>query len=124
MKRYFSVFAACLMLAGCNNSTTVPTNDRDNTAVNERDANGGSVTPIDQSNDAKDIDQVAAIRREVMDIDDLSINGQNVKIITGGGRVVLRGPVDSQAEKDAIANAAKKHAGGSTITNELEVESN
>lgn len=123
MKRYFGIFAACLLFTGCNNSTTAPMNDRDNTAVNERDADGGTVTPIDQSNDSKDVDQVAAIRSEVMDIDDLSTNGQNVKIVTGGGRIVLRGPVDSQAEKDAIANAAKKHAGTSIIVNELEVES-
>jgi osmotically-inducible protein OsmY len=77
---------------------------------------------MDQSNASKDIDQVAQVRRAVLDIDSLSSNGKNVKIITGNGQVILRGPVDSQSEKDAIEQAARSVAGTATIINELEVE--
>lgn len=90
--------------------------------MNERDADDRTVTPMDQSNDSADIDQVAAIRKAVLDIEDLSVNGRNVKIITDGGKVVLRGPVESAAERDAIAQVAEKLAGAGNVTNELEVE--
>jgi len=104
---------------GCDNNAMT---DRDNTAVNERDANGAHVTPMDQSNDQADIDQVAAIRKEVLKIDGLSINGRNTKIVTGNGQIVLRGPVASEAERTAIAQATAKVAPGVKIVNELEVD--
>ncbi len=121
MKCFLGLLVGCLLLTGCDSSNDQRT-DRDNTAVNARDANDATVTPIDQSNESKDIDEVAAIRKAVLDIDDLSTNGKNVKIITGEGRVVLRGPVDSQSEKEAIEQVAKRIAGNATVVNELEVE--
>ncbi len=122
MKRFISMLALGLMCSlGCDDSAMT---DRDNTAVNERDADDAHVTPMDQSNDQDDIDQVAAIRKQVLEINDLSINGRNVKIVTGNGQVVLRGPVASQAERTAIEQAAAKVAPGVKIVNELEVEAN
>lgn len=108
-----------LLLNGCDvpNGTT----DRDNTAVNERDAGGHTVTPFDQSNSEQAIDQVAEIRSQVLEIDDLSVNGRNVKIVTNGEQVVLRGPVASAAERDAIVAVAKRIAGDGKVTDELEV---
>ncbi|HRX81675.1 MAG TPA: BON domain-containing protein [Pirellulaceae bacterium] len=120
MKRLISMLALGLMCSvGCDNNAMT---DRDNTAVNERDANGAHVTPMDQSNDQADIDQVAAIRKEVLKIDGLSINGRNTKIVTGNGQIVLRGPVASEAERTAIAQATAKVAPGVKIVNELEVD--
>jgi hyperosmotically inducible protein len=52
----------------------------------------------------------------------MSINAQNCKIITQKGAVTLRGPVASQAEKDAIAAKAKAVPGVTSVTNELEVK--
>lgn len=124
MKRYVGVVLACVLVTGCENQSAVQPTERDNTAVNRRDANDSTLTPMDQSNASADIDQVAAIRKAVMDIDDLSVNGQNVKIITGNGSVVLRGPVASQAEREAIEKAAAKFAGSNKIVNELEIEPN
>lgn len=122
MKRYISMLALGLMCSvGCDNSAMT---DRDNTAVNERDADGALVTPMDQSNDQADIDQVAAIRKEVLKIDDLSINGRNVKIVTGNGQIVLRGPVASDGERTAIEQAAARIAPNAKIVNELEVDAN
>jgi osmotically-inducible protein OsmY len=108
---------------GCDQRNDTVGTDRDNTAVNERDADGANVTPIDQSNEQADIDLVADIRARVLEIDDLSVNGRNVKIITNAGKVLLRGPVASAAERDAIAKVAADLAGGqNNVNNELEVQ--
>jgi len=95
--------------------------DADNTAKNTRDRNGESLTPIDQSNDPADIKLTADIRQMLVKDDSLSNNAKNCKVITtAGGKVTLRGPVDSQAEKDAVA-AHATHAGATEVTNQLEV---
>ena len=55
----------------------------------------------------------------------MSMNAQNCKIITDkSGIVTLRGPVASQAEKDAIEAKAKTIAGVTSVVNELEVKQN
>jgi hyperosmotically inducible protein len=94
----------------------------DNTAVNERDAEGTTKTPFDQSNEETDIDQVAKIRSEVLEIEDLSVIGRNVKIITEAGRVTLRGPVASEAERTAIVNVATGIAGAGNVDDQLEID--
>ncbi len=125
MKMKFVIVGVCVLLCGCSSESSSPTTvgvDRDNTAVNERDAGEASITPMDQSNAPEDIDQVATIRSEVLEIDGLSINGRNVKIITDRGKVVLRGPVASETERDSIAEIAKRIAGEGNVNNLLEVE--
>lgn len=123
MKMFFVVAGLLLLTCGCDayNQGAV---DRDNTAVNERDADGDTKTPFDQSNDQRDIDLVADIRSQVLEIEDLSVNGRNVKIITDQGKVVLRGPVASAAERERINSVATKLAGAGNVTDQLEVESN
>lgn len=93
----------------------------DNTAVNERDRNTSNPTPVNQSESAEDIRITAEIRKAVLGIDRLSVNGQNCKIITRGGVVTLRGPVATQEEKDLIATKAQATAGVTSVVNELEV---
>ena len=46
----------------------------------------------------------------------------NVKIITADGKVTLRGPVKTAAEKAKIAELATKEAGKATIDNQLKVK--
>ncbi|HUG66831.1 MAG TPA: BON domain-containing protein [Pirellulaceae bacterium] len=120
--RILFLFAGLFLLAcGCE-TNTADTSTRDNTAINERDAEGYTPTPFDQSNEQSDIDLVAEIRSRVLDVDDLSTNGRNVKIITNQGKAVLRGPVGSEAERDAIANIAKDVVGAENVDNQLEIE--
>jgi hypothetical protein len=95
--------------------------DPDNTGVNERDASGDTVTPEDQPNRSEDVELLATLRSRVMEIENLSINGQNVKIISQGDKVVLRGPVQTEAERDAIVAVAKDVVGAENVINELEV---
>lgn len=96
--------------------------ERTNTAVNVRDAGGSTVTPFDQSNERADIQLVAAIRSKVVDVDGLSVPGRNVKIITNGGHVVLRGPVKSVEEREAIVKIAEDLAGSTNVTDQLEID--
>jgi osmotically-inducible protein OsmY len=51
----------------------------------------------------------------------VSFNGKNVKIITVGTRVTLRGPVQSSKERTAIEGIAKRTAGVGDVDNQLEV---
>jgi len=94
----------------------------DNTAKNERDASGETKTSGDQSESPEDIKITAAIRRAIVADDSLTMTATNVKIITADGKVTLRGPVKTAAEKAKIAQLAKKEAGKATIDNQLEVK--
>ena len=94
----------------------------DNTAKNERDASGDTKTSGDQSNSPEDIKMTAAIRRAIVADDSLTMTATNVKIITADGKVTLRGPVKTAAEKAKIAQLAQKEAGKATIDNQLEVK--
>jgi len=94
----------------------------DNTAKNERDASGDSKTSGDQSESPADIKITAAIRRAIVADDSLTMTATNVKIITADGKITLRGPVKTAAEKTKIAELAKKEAGKATIDNQLEVK--
>lgn len=95
----------------------------DNTANNARDAGDATKTPLDQSNAAADIEISASIRRAIMDQAGMSTNAQNCKIITEAGVVTLRGVVDSQGEKDAIASIAHTTPGVLRVVDELQVRS-
>jgi hyperosmotically inducible periplasmic protein len=98
-----------------------PGTQPDNTKVNERDRNAAAQTPMDQGNNATDLKITQQIRQAVMGNDALSFTAKNVKIITNGGKVTLRGPVKTAAERDAIDAAARKVA-GAQVDNQIEVK--
>lgn len=105
--------------------TTMPVPAPDNTATNKADRAGDTKTPMDQSESAASIKVTADIRRAIMDDKAMSINAQNCKIITdAAGLVTLRGPVNSQTEKDSIESKAKAIAGVTKVDNQLEVKPN
>ena len=105
------------------NDTAAAAHAPDNTGRNERDRSVTSVTPMDQSNDPKDVELTQQIRKVVVADDALSMNAHNVKIITDNGMVVLRGPVNSAAEKATVEAKAKSVAGVKQVTSQLEVVS-
>lgn len=102
-----------------NEGSNQPLN-RDNTGVNERDSDSLAKTPIDQNENKADIATTADIRKRVVDTE-MSINAQNVKIITQEGKVTLRGPVQTAEEKQTIEAIAVDVAGQGNVTNQLEV---
>ena len=102
-------------------TTTTDPVEPDNTEVNVRDRDGESKTPIDQNENAADIEITASIRSKVVDTE-MSVAAQNVKIITQDGKVTLRGPVRSDEEKKSVEDIAKGVAGSDNVDSQLEVD--
>jgi osmotically-inducible protein OsmY len=96
--------------------------DKDNTGVNKRDRSSAAVTPESQSMTRSDTELTREIRKNIMKDDSLSTNAQNVKVISRNGTVVLRGTVDTLAEKQRVEQSARQVAGAATVQNELEVK--
>jgi hypothetical protein len=78
--------------------------------------------PFEQSEKAEDIKLTSDIRKAVLAADGLSMAADNVQIITRDGVVLLRGNVESQAEKDAIEKIAHSAAGVAQVQNQLVVK--
>lgn len=95
--------------------------DADNTGRNVRDRNNQTLTPMDQGNSQSDINITAEIRKEIRKDGNMSMNAENCKIITKDGRVTLRGPVNSEDEKNGIAEIANRVAHDGNVNNQLEV---
>lgn len=104
-----------------NSPKEVTTMKPDNTAVNERDRADSFKTPIDQGESQSDIDKTANIRKRIME-EKMSVNAQNVKIITTDGSVSLRGPVASAEEKERIHEIAVDVAGKDRVDDQLEIQ--
>jgi len=127
---FMALLALVLVVSACGvsadkevNSGAVESPDADNTARNDRDASGASQTPIDQGENEKDVEISANIRKAIVADDSLSTNAHNVKIVTSGGTVTLRGPVKSSQEKAAVEAKARQVAGVARVDSFLEVES-
>lgn len=95
----------------------------DNTAVNQRDRDETAKTPLDQGENEADRKATADIRQRIVNAENMSINARNVKIITAGGKVTLRGPVNSVAERESIVRFAREVAGETNVEDQLEVAS-
>ena len=93
-----------------------------NSAVNVRDRAPDAMTAGEQSSAKGDVALTRKIRRAVVKDSSLSMLAHNVKIVTANGNVTLRGPVNSEAEKVAIASKAKAIAGAGNVDNQLEVK--
>ena len=94
----------------------------DNSGVNVRDRDDTTLTSGDQGGSEVDRNLTATIRRSLTSNDQLSTTAKNIKIITVDGKVTLRGPVNTEAEKAAIESAVKQ-AGVVEVDNQLEVKS-
>ena len=62
------------------------------------------------------------IRQAIVGDKSLSTYAHNVKILARDGKVTLRGPVRSDAEKKTVAEAAAGVVGADNVTNELTVQ--
>ncbi len=93
--------------------------DADNTARNAN--NRSALTPLDHGSSKADLDITTQIRKQIIANTGMSINAQNVKIITIEGHVTLRGPVNSIEEKQLIVKIADRIARAVNVTNQLEV---
>jgi len=94
----------------------------ENTEINVRDKGNTTLTPEDQKETDSDIKITADIRQAIIKNKSLSVNAQNVKIITRNGVVTLRGPVESKKESKKIKKIAKHTPGVLKVDNQLEIK--
>lgn len=98
------------------------TKNADNTDLNTRDKNGDTLTPQKQSNVDSDIDVLAAVRRAIVDDNNLSTAAHNVKVLVVKGAVTLRGPVKNANEKTRVEELTRKVSGVVSIDNRLDID--
>jgi hyperosmotically inducible periplasmic protein len=122
------LFASLLMVYSSQGQQATPTprdsnpTEADNTKQNSSEQNKNTETAEKQSNSKDDLALTQKIRQAVMKDGSLSMNAKNAKIIAQDGKITLKGPVDSQHEKDAIGTAAGEIAGKDKVDNQLEVK--
>ena len=121
-----ATLAACFVLcaqavAARPHDGTLTSDDVDNTAVNKVDAHDSMSVPSNQSNSTEALQTTANIRKALVADKTLSVSAHNVKIVTNGSTVTLRGPVASTAEKDRIAALARQNAPGKDVVDQLTV---
>jgi len=93
----------------------------DNTARNARDRQPTAKTADQQSNSTADVDTTRKIRQAIVADKALSTNAHNVKVITRGGKVTLKGPVKTDEEKHAVEAKAAEIAGAANVTSQVSV---
>jgi len=89
----------------------------DNTKVNKQHEN----TADKASNADGDLALMKNIRKAVMDDKSLSTYAHNTKIIAQGGKVTLKGPVNSAEEKATIEKLATEVAGSGNVVNQITI---
>lgn len=94
----------------------------DNTGMNRVDKNGDQTTADQQQKDRSDRGLTTQIRRSIIADKSLSTDAHNVKVVTRGGQVTLKGPVRSENEKRAIEAKAAEVAGEDKVTSELTIK--
>jgi hyperosmotically inducible protein len=93
----------------------------DNTKVNQRDRNQTEPTADQQIENSNDRELAKQIRRALVKDKSLSTNAHNVKVIAQNGTVTLKGPVNSEQEKQAIESKAAEIAGANKVNSEIQV---
>ncbi|HSZ77478.1 MAG TPA: BON domain-containing protein [Chthoniobacterales bacterium] len=132
IKFLLPLFASCLMVYSSHGQQATPTpgertaasdaTEADNTRRNSSEQNKNTETAEKQSNNKDDLTLTQKVRQAVIKDGSLSMNAKNVKIITQDGKITLKGPVDSQQEKDTIGTEAGEIAGKNKVDNQLEVK--
>jgi hyperosmotically inducible periplasmic protein len=114
------IFSSAVVIGALSTSLIAQT-PADNTKVNTRDRAKGAATAGQQKENATDRDLTQKIRRALIDDKSLSSYAHNVKVITQGGQVTLKGPVRSDQEKQTVEAKAVAVAGAGHVTNQISV---
>ena len=93
----------------------------DNSKVNTKDRAAGAATADQQKENAADRALTSKIRRALVQDKTLSSYAHNVKVITQGGQVTLKGPVRSEDEKRLVETKATELAGAGHVSNQMSV---
>lgn len=110
----FTEVPSTLNLLAQSSSAQAP----DNSAQNKNHAN-----TADNQTNAKDDRQITAkIRKALVAEKDLSTYAHNVKIVTVNGEVTLKGPVQTEDEKQKVVSVASSIVPAEKIINDLTVK--
>jgi hyperosmotically inducible periplasmic protein len=112
---------SCLGTAWGQNTGRSDQTAPDNTRVNDRDKSSTEATADQQKENASDRSLTQQIRKAILQDKSLSAYARNVKVITQDGNVVLKGPVRSVAEKNAVEAKAVALAGEDRVSSQLQV---
>jgi hyperosmotically inducible periplasmic protein len=117
-----ALLLAISLLAGNAAIAKVPQDPPQQPAPDNTKANKDSSPTADQqSSDPADREITKKIRKAIHQDTSISTYAHNIKVITQGGKVTLKGPVRSEEEKASIASKAETVAGAGNVTNQLEV---
>jgi hyperosmotically inducible periplasmic protein len=81
------------------------------------------MTADQQSESSGDVTLTQRIRKSIMKDQSLSMMAKNVKIVSAGGGVTLRGPVKTEKEKATVVAKAQAIAGVDKVNDQIEVKS-
>jgi len=118
--RIGTTFASIAAFAGlfCSTAPLHAWQEPDNTKVNKR-----AKPTADQAKETtNDRETMQKIRKAIMADKSLSTYAHNVKVISQHGKVTLKGPVRSEAEKINIEAKAVEVAGATNVVNQIEVK--
>ena len=113
-----------VILTGLCSLTSISVNAQapaDNTKVNARDRAKGAVTADQQKENVTDRQVAKRIRQSLMNDKSLSTYAHNVKVVSQGGQVTLKGPVRSEEERRSVEAKAIEIAGVGHVTNEISI---
>lgn len=91
-----------------------------NAKQDKKSPNASAVT--DQGNSKDEVKTSANIRKRMMASKTLSFGAKNVKVITSGTKVTLRGTVKNEAEHNEIVGIARNTDGVSEVDDQLQVK--
>lgn len=90
----------------------------DNSSQNK----GHAETADNQSNSQTDRQITAKVRKAIVSEKDLSTYAHNVKVITVNGQVTLKGPVQTEDEKQKVVGLAANVVSPEKVINQLTVK--
>jgi hyperosmotically inducible protein len=119
LRRTIGVSFVTALAAGMLGTSAFAQTPPDNTKANK--SNRG-LNADQQKNNRSDLETTRQIRRAIVADKTLSSAAHNVKVITQGGKVTLKGPVRTPEEKQRIEEKATEIAGASNVTDRLTVK--
>ena len=119
--RGFMLFVAGLVACDLDRDTptTEPMEEGEDAVAAAPDRVEADNPPLQQAENAADIDITAEVRRQVLDHPELGADADNLTITSRGGVVTVRGQVDSAAEKDTVIRIAGGVSGVSRVQDEI-----
>jgi len=115
------VFTGALAVSAGVAFAQTPQTPPDNTKVNTRDRAKGAVTADQQKENAGDRELTQKIRKSLMADKSLSTYAHNVKVVSQGGQVTLKGPVRTEDEKRNVEAKAVEVAGAGHVVNQISI---